>query len=93
MKVALDEAGESNLGCLLYVKIFLGILLGILLEGIAFEYLDVVGKTDIEAADALHAADVGGEVPDVGVALVGSDAVLGSRVLFYQKVLGHQVEL
>ena len=84
MKVALDEVGESNFGCLLYVKIFLGILLGILLELIAFEYLDVVGKTDIEAADALHAADVGGEIPDVLVTLMTSNEFFCTGVFLYE---------
>jgi len=33
--------------------------------------LDVVGKAQVESADAFHLIDLGVEVPDVVVALVG----------------------
>ena len=55
--------------------------------------LDVVGEAQVEPADALHLIDLGVEVPDVVVALVGLDAVLGRGELLDEEVLGHQVEL
>ena len=53
----------------------------------------MVGKAQVEPADAFHLIDFGVEVPDVVVALVGLDAVLGRGELLDEEVLGHQVEL
>ena len=55
--------------------------------------LDVVCKAQVESADAFHLINLGVEVPDVVVALVGLDAVLGRGELLDEEVLGHQVEL
>ena len=72
---------------------FLCILFGILLQGVAFEDLDVVGEADIETADTFHAAYFGGEIPDVIVAFMSFDAVLGSGIFLHEQILGHQVKL
>ena len=53
----------------------------------------MVGLADVESSHALYLIDVGVEVPDVVIALVGLDAVLGRRELLDEEVLGHQVEL
>jgi len=72
---------------------FLDVVGYVLLERFTFEDLDVTGQTDIETADARHAADVGGEVPGVLVALLTIDEILGPGELFDEQVLGHEVEL
>ena len=53
----------------------------------------MVGKAQVESANAFHLINIGVEVPDVVVALVGLDAVLGRGELLDEEVLGHQVEL
>ena len=77
----------------LILQIFLRILGSVLLKGFAFEDRDVVGKANVEAADARHVADVGGEVPGVLIALLTSNEIFGTRELFDKEVLGHEVEL
>ena len=49
----------------------------ILLQFGAVQDLDVVAQAQVEAAEALHLIDISVEIPDVIVALVGLDAVLG----------------
>ena len=53
----------------------------------------MVGKADVEAADAFKTADVGIEIPDVLVALMTCEIVFGTGKLFDKEVLGHEVEL
>ena len=65
----------------------------ILLQFRRVQYPDVIGQADVEAADALHFVDIGVEIPDVHVALVGLDVRLGRGVFFHEQVLGHQVQL
>ena len=72
---------------------FFDVLGDVLLERFAFEDLDVTGKTDVEAADARHVADVGSEVPDVLVALLTIDEILGPGEFLNEQVLGHEVKL
>ena len=64
-----------------------------MLEGVAFKDRDVVGKADVETADAFETADVGIEVPDVLVALVAFEIVFGTGKLLDKEILGHEVEL
>ena len=63
---------------------FICILAGVFLQLIAFENPDVFGKTDIEATNAFHAADVGGEIPDVLVSLMASDELLRTGIFLYE---------
>ena len=74
-------------------KVLLNILGNILFKGFAIEYLDVFCQADIKTANAFHAADGSGKVPDVLIVLVACDIVLGMGVFLYQQVLSHQVEL
>ena len=53
----------------------------------------MIGQADVESGQTLDLIDIGVEVPDVVIALVGLDAVLGRRELLDEEVLGHQVEL
>ena len=53
----------------------------------------MVGKTQVEPADAFHLIDLGVEVPDAVVALVGLDELFCRREFLYEEILGHQVEL
>ena len=64
-----------------------------MLKGFAFEDRDVVGKADVETADAFETADVGIEVPDVLITFVAFEIVFGAGELFDKEVFGHQVEL
>ena len=52
------------------------------------EDFDVVGEAQVEPANALHLKDLGVEVPDVVVALVRLDVVLGRWKLLDEEVLG-----
>ena len=72
---------------------FLDVVGYILFERFAFEDLDVTGKADVETADARHVADVGGEVPDVLIALLTIDKIFGPGEFLDEQVLGHKVEL
>ena len=72
---------------------FLDVVGYILFERFAFEDLDVTSKADVETADARHAADVGGEVPSVLVALLTIDEILGPGEFFDEQIFGHEVEL
>lgn len=72
---------------------FLRILSSVLLEGFAFEDCDVVGKANVETANAFETADVGIEIPDVLVALMTCEIVFGTGKLLDKEVLGHEVEL
>ena len=65
----------------------------VLLQFGTVQNLDMIGKTNVEPADAFHLIDFGVEVPNVVVTFVGLDAVLGRRELLDKEVLGHQVEL
>jgi len=49
----------------------------------------VVGEAQVEPADAFHLIDFGVEVPDVVVAFVRLDAILGRGELLDEEVLGH----
>lgn len=53
----------------------------------------MVGQADVESGQTLDLIDIGVEVPDVVVALVGLDELFCRRELFDEEILGHQVEL
>lgn len=53
----------------------------------------MVGQADVESGQTLDLIDLGVEVPDVVVALVRLDAVLGRGEFLDEEVLGHEVEL
>ena len=63
---------------------FLCILAGVFLQFIAFKYPDVLGEANVEAANALHATDIGSEIPDVLVSLMASDELLCTGVFLYE---------
>ena len=72
---------------------FLCILAGVFLQFIAFENSDVVGQADVEPTYAFHAAYISGEIPDVVVALMRRNKLLGPRIFLDEQILGHQVKL
>ena len=76
-----------------YSKVFFDEVGHVFLQVGGLEDLDVVGEAHVEPADALHLIDLGVKVPDVVVALVRLEIVLGRGELLDEEVLGEQVKL
>ena len=55
------------------LQVFLCEVLHVFLQFWSFQYLDVIGKSHVETTDSLKLVDLGVEIPDVVITLVGLD--------------------